>query len=152
MTDRVLAYLRTRGPLTPTAAATELGCLRLGARIWDLKQRGHAIDAEIVEDGDGTRVVRYALADPPAPVDDRATFIVRVLEAAQREIDCAVIESHSQEVGALADSLMNVIAVVRVMLAGADGGENGGEAAAADGGENGGEGDGSGRNSPSERE
>ena len=52
---------RTQGPLTQPEAQDQLGCLRLGARIWDLKQRGHAIRTEFVELASGQRVARYSL-------------------------------------------------------------------------------------------
>ena len=60
-TDAVLEFLRTRGPLTQPMAQEELGCLRLGARIWDLKQRGYAIATELVELPSGQRVAEYSL-------------------------------------------------------------------------------------------
>lgn len=46
-TDAVLARLR-RGPLTALQALSELGCFRLSARCWDLRQRGHKIDSRLV--------------------------------------------------------------------------------------------------------
>ncbi|MDA0352544.1 MAG: hypothetical protein O3A10_10100 [Chloroflexi bacterium] len=61
-TDLVLDYLRTQGPLTQPEAQEQFGCLRLGARIWDLKQRGHSIRTDFVELLSGQRVARYALA------------------------------------------------------------------------------------------
>lgn len=48
-TDHVLDYLRNQGPLNQITAREELGVLRLGARIWDLKQRGYSIRTELVE-------------------------------------------------------------------------------------------------------
>ena len=49
MTDRqrVLDYLETHGSITPLEALNELGCYRLGARIWDLRHEGHMIDTAI---------------------------------------------------------------------------------------------------------
>ena len=44
----VLAWLRER-PITPMDAIKHLGCLRLGARIFDLRAEGHAIDRELIE-------------------------------------------------------------------------------------------------------
>lgn len=39
--DMILRYLEEEGSITPVDAIREFGCLRLGARIWDLKnQRG----------------------------------------------------------------------------------------------------------------
>ena len=74
-TDQVLEHLRTQGPLTQPEAQDRLGCLRLGARIWDLKQRGHAIRTEFVELASGQRVARYSLvrearrSEAPASAD-----------------------------------------------------------------------------------
>ena len=61
-TDAVLEFLRSRGPLTQPMAQEELGCLRLGARIWDLKQRGFSIATELVELPSGQRVAEYSLS------------------------------------------------------------------------------------------
>lgn len=63
-TDQVLDYLRNTGPLDQFTAKDELGVLRLGARIWDLKQRGYAIRTELIEaptEYGGTRVAQYSL-------------------------------------------------------------------------------------------
>lgn len=60
-TDLILEYLRRFGSITPAEALGEFGCMRLGARIWDLKRDGHDITMELVQ---GTnrlgRTVRYA--------------------------------------------------------------------------------------------
>lgn len=61
--ELVLDHLRTQGPLTQPEAQDRLGCLRLGARIWDLKQRGHAIRTEFIELPSGQRVARYSLVN-----------------------------------------------------------------------------------------
>lgn len=61
---QVLAYLKRRGPLTPLQAANELGTLRLGARIFDLRGMGHQIETQFVtvRTRAGTaRVARYRL-------------------------------------------------------------------------------------------
>ena len=44
-TEAVLAMLRERGSagVTPLEALDEIGTLRLGARIWDLRKEGHLI-------------------------------------------------------------------------------------------------------------
>ena len=63
-TDQVLDYLRNTGPLDQFTAKDELGVLRLGARIWDLKQRGYAIRTELIEaptEYGGTRIAQYSL-------------------------------------------------------------------------------------------
>jgi len=60
--DMILRYMKEEGSITPLDALREFGCLRLGARIWDLKNlRGVRIKTE----GEKTKnkygkVVRYA--------------------------------------------------------------------------------------------
>lgn len=60
-TKRILAYLQKGSGITPLYALRMFGCLRLGARIYDLKKAGHSIATEIVDVGDGKRVARYKL-------------------------------------------------------------------------------------------
>jgi hypothetical protein len=60
-TEQVLEHLRTRGPLTQLEALRRRGCLRLGARIWDLKQRDYRIETDLIELSSGQRVARYSL-------------------------------------------------------------------------------------------
>lgn len=64
-TIETLAYLKRHGSITPLEALRELGVMRLGARIYDLREAGHSIEREMVEvpTRDGTtRVARYRLA------------------------------------------------------------------------------------------
>jgi len=56
----ILNTLRKR-PLTPLEALQGCGCLRLAARILDLKAQGHNIVREMVTDGEKT-FARYRLA------------------------------------------------------------------------------------------
>jgi hypothetical protein len=44
--DRILYYLRRFGSITPVEAFSELGCYRLGARIYDLRADGYDITSE----------------------------------------------------------------------------------------------------------
>lgn len=44
--DLVLQYLRRVGHLTTLLAFRRWNCLRLSARIWDLRRNGHKIIAE----------------------------------------------------------------------------------------------------------
>lgn len=44
--DRVLKYMQDFGKITPLDAIREFGCLRLSARIFDLKRDGHNIVSE----------------------------------------------------------------------------------------------------------
>lgn len=60
----VLAYLKRCGSITPLEALRELGVMRLGARIFELREAGHPIEREMVQVStrDGTtRVARYSL-------------------------------------------------------------------------------------------
>ena len=41
--DRILRHLKDHGTITQAQAMQEYGCLRLAARISDLKNRGHRI-------------------------------------------------------------------------------------------------------------
>lgn len=48
--DLILRYMQDEGGITPWEAMREFGCMRLGARIWDLKRRGVEISRELVKD------------------------------------------------------------------------------------------------------
>jgi hypothetical protein len=41
--DMILQYLREEGSITPMEALEEFGCMRLGARIYELKEAGIGI-------------------------------------------------------------------------------------------------------------
>ena len=62
--DAILSHLR-RSPITPLEAIQKYGCLRLGARIWDLKQSGHQIARDLIEvsnrHGEPCRVAQHYL-------------------------------------------------------------------------------------------
>lgn len=58
--DLILAHLRDKGPLTPMQALREFRCFRLGARIYDLKRKGHVIATKIIPIGK-KHVARYSL-------------------------------------------------------------------------------------------
>lgn len=60
-TQQVLTYLATGETLTPLAALRKFGCMRLGARIYDLKADGHQIKSQLVLIA-GKRVAQYRLA------------------------------------------------------------------------------------------
>ena len=38
--EKLLAWLQSGRTITPMEAMNELGCYRLGARIWDLRREG----------------------------------------------------------------------------------------------------------------
>lgn len=61
-TDQVLEYMRRNGSIDPLRAFTDLGILRLGARIWDLKNAGVPISGEIRTNPDtGKRWKEYRI-------------------------------------------------------------------------------------------
>ena len=64
-TDRILRHLRDYGSITPLEALQEYGCMRLGARIYDLKRAGYNIQTSYVAGvnryGEKTRWARYEL-------------------------------------------------------------------------------------------
>ena len=61
----ILDYMQRWQSITPMEALTSLGCMRLGARIYDLRNAGHSIRRELVtvqrRDGTTTRVAKYWL-------------------------------------------------------------------------------------------
>ena len=63
---KVLEYMETKGRISQWTATHELRILRLGARIWDLKNKGVPIRGEMVyhtdENGDRTKWKEYWLA------------------------------------------------------------------------------------------
>lgn len=44
--DMILRYMQDTGSITPWEAMREFGCMRLGARIYDLRRRGLDITKE----------------------------------------------------------------------------------------------------------
>ena len=65
--DLILQHMKTYGSINPKEAANEYGCMRLAARLKDLRNRGVAIDTEIVKGknrhGGDTRYAVYHLAE-----------------------------------------------------------------------------------------
>ena len=63
--ERLLAHLKLGLPLTAHKALYGYSCLRLAARMWDLRQMGHQIERRMVEvqtrDGRKARVAEYFL-------------------------------------------------------------------------------------------
>jgi len=68
--DRVFNYLLEFGSITPVEALRDLGLMRLGARIWELRHRlaeagQYALDSDLVEVptrwGTTAHVARYTL-------------------------------------------------------------------------------------------
>ena len=63
-TDRVLKHLRKFGSISPLAAWSSYGIMRLAAHIWELRQRGVAIKTEMVLVGwPGKYLARYSLGE-----------------------------------------------------------------------------------------
>ena len=64
--DLILRYMQDEGGITPWEAMKEFGCMRLGARIYDLKRRGFAIERTLVSDvnryGKHVQYARYSVA------------------------------------------------------------------------------------------
>ena len=65
--EMILDYLRQNGSITQAEAISQFGCYRLGARIYDLKQRGHKV-IKTIEKGQNrfglpTRYARYTLME-----------------------------------------------------------------------------------------
>jgi hypothetical protein len=60
---RILSLLEQGRELTPLDALKEVGCFRLGARIWDLRAAGHPIETRMLTLENGKRVAAYFM--PP---------------------------------------------------------------------------------------
>lgn len=61
--EQILAWMQAGNSITPLEAMERFGCLRLGARIYDLSRAGHVICRETVRDGrTGKTYARYRLA------------------------------------------------------------------------------------------
>ena len=57
--DQVLAYLKKNGSITQWDAIQEFACLRLSARIYDLRCRGYKIDSSMTKNSNGKRYATY---------------------------------------------------------------------------------------------
>jgi len=60
-TDRILEYMLTGKSITPLEALNMFGCLRLGARIADIKAKGYLVYSEFVSTPTEKKVKRYYL-------------------------------------------------------------------------------------------
>lgn len=65
--ERVLKYMRDFGSITQMEAIRDIGCMRLGARIFDLKREGYTIKKETETSknryGEDTSYARYRLVE-----------------------------------------------------------------------------------------
>ena len=68
--QKILQFMKLHGSITPRDALIHCGCMRLGARIWELKNDGYAIKMELIRvrnaDGSHSYVARYSLAKEAA--------------------------------------------------------------------------------------
>lgn len=63
--QRVLDYLTEFGSITPLEALRDLGIMRLGARVFELRAEGHMITTDMVNVksrwGENTKIARYSI-------------------------------------------------------------------------------------------
>ncbi|APF16971.1 hypothetical protein Calab_1507 [Caldithrix abyssi DSM 13497] len=59
--ELILKHLIRNKGITALEALRLYGCLRLSARIWELRQRGYRIDSQLIELKNGKKVARYML-------------------------------------------------------------------------------------------
>lgn len=57
----ILAWLKAGNTITALQALRKFGCLRLSARIFNLKDQGHEIDGRMITLDNGKRVKEYYL-------------------------------------------------------------------------------------------
>ena len=64
--EMILNFMKEEGSITQWEAMKELGCMRLGARIWDLRHDGVEIHKDMVKNknryGKSVAYARYSLA------------------------------------------------------------------------------------------
>lgn len=64
-TEQIYQHLVSHGSITPLEALNEYGCMRLGARIYDLRRAGHRIGCTTVRrvnaKGEVKRFAQYSL-------------------------------------------------------------------------------------------
>jgi len=59
--QRILEHLQSGGKITPLQAFEKFGCLRLGARIYEMKQNGIPIKTDMIKVGNHKKVARYSI-------------------------------------------------------------------------------------------
>lgn len=66
--ERILKYMQDFGTITPLQALDDLGVMRLGARIYDLRRSGHTISRRMVTKknryGEAVSFAEYRLEEP----------------------------------------------------------------------------------------
>lgn len=60
---RILRHLQQGGSITSLESLEMFGCLRLSARIKDLRDRGHDIQSKTITLSNGKRVSQYFMED-----------------------------------------------------------------------------------------
>lgn len=60
-TQNILEYMKSGHAITPIEALNKFGCLRLGARIFDIKRLGYDVITEIKQVGEHKHVAEYQL-------------------------------------------------------------------------------------------
>lgn len=58
---QILAYMMNGHTITPLEALNQFGCMRLGARIFDLKHKGINIESKMIE-RNGKHFSGYSIA------------------------------------------------------------------------------------------
>lgn len=61
--EQILRHLQHVGPITPLEALQLYNCMRLGARIDDLRRQGHCIVTRMVVVPSGKRVAEYHIPE-----------------------------------------------------------------------------------------
>lgn len=71
-TDQIRAHLEQGHSLTSLQALQQFGCMRLAARVGELRDAGMQIDCEMVKTGTGKKVARYTKAKPAFALEPTA--------------------------------------------------------------------------------
>lgn len=65
--EKIVNYMKKYGSITQLQAYVDIGCIRLPARIYDLKRKGYAIRSETIKvkksEGEYVPISRYSLQD-----------------------------------------------------------------------------------------
>ncbi len=59
--EAILEHLKLGFEITPLEALRVFGCLRLGARIWELQRAGHRIESKFIKLPGGKHCASYRL-------------------------------------------------------------------------------------------
>lgn len=59
-TEQILKHLKKGKTITPLTALRKFGCLRLSARIYDLRKQGHPVEMNLAS-YDGKNFAEYSL-------------------------------------------------------------------------------------------